>query len=290
MLAVLLLATLPLSACRSNLSSKERASLAQAARSEAEQAWARLEGAAAYEELGKLEQAERARAAGLSQLETARARLDRLLSDEPAHGKVLEARGYVAEVEGRQFLAADLYLRARLAGEAGEQLEEGSRRVARSLHRHASAVLGDSDPERILTIERYKKVIRALTGGMPPSAIFEPIRERVLIILCEHAANLVLAGRLDEAREAYNAILELEPRLARAYVGLGQLARRELAREESFRQFRRALQLEPESVAALAAMFNMMLEEGREDEARRYLERIKAAQLEEQPAGGVDDP
>ncbi|MCF8506920.1 MAG: tetratricopeptide repeat protein [Caulobacter sp.] len=91
------------------------------------------------------------------------------------------------------------------------------------------------------------------------------------------------AGRDDQAAERYRAVLERQPDLAAAAVGLAVILARRGETDQAFRLFRRGLALETGSAAFWIAMAQAAQDAGRPDEARRLL--LCAARLEpRQPA------
>jgi len=85
---------------------------------------------------------------------------------------------------------------------------------------------------------------------------------------------LIFGGRLDEARRAAAAVVRASPENAEAhyYLGAAQMGLRELGPAEG--SFRRALELDPESSAALSDLAVLLMSQGRRDEAAPLLERL----------------
>ncbi len=86
-----------------------------------------------------------------------------------------------------------------------------------------------------------------------------------------------LAGRLDEARETYRAVLQSSPENAEAWRFLGDIEHRRGRMDAARQALDRALAIDPEFPEALAALGSLLLDLGAPDEARAHLERALAA-------------
>lgn len=94
-----------------------------------------------------------------------------------------------------------------------------------------------------------------------------PAEERSADELYQVALDLELAGRGDEAREAYEAVLQRDPKLVAARINLGRLlhAAGRLAEAESL--YRAALEQEPRSAVAAFNLAVVLEDQGKHEEA-----------------------
>jgi Flp pilus assembly protein TadD len=76
----------------------------------------------------------------------------------------------------------------------------------------------------------------------------------------------------DPARAAFQAALQLDPRLARAHNSLGVIAAREGKRDEAIQHWKQAVALDPRDYQTLFNLGSALAGLGREAEARPYLE------------------
>jgi tetratricopeptide (TPR) repeat protein len=90
------------------------------------------------------------------------------------------------------------------------------------------------------------------------------------------AIALRKAGRLDEAQQRYQEVIQREPRWAAPWLELGALfeERRELA--EALQRYQHGLQLDPRHSAGHASLGRVLLQMGRFEESRAAFERAKA--------------
>ena len=101
---------------------------------------------------------------------------------------------------------------------------------------------------------------------------------------------LIFGGRLDEARRAAAAVVRASPENAEAhyYLGAAQMGLRELGPAEG--SFRRALELDPESSAALSDLAVLLMSQGRRDEAAPLLERLAQERTRAQARAEAPSP
>lgn len=83
------------------------------------------------------------------------------------------------------------------------------------------------------------------------------------------------SGAYDQAIDAYETALVLDPRNRGAFVGLARVARAQGLPGKAIRYYDDALRLEPRDVAALQAQGMAMLAKGAVESARGNLDRIK---------------
>jgi tetratricopeptide (TPR) repeat protein len=88
----------------------------------------------------------------------------------------------------------------------------------------------------------------------------------------------LLQKRPDQARDAFEAALRLDPALARAHNSLGVIAAESGRPEEAIERWRRAVSLDPTDYETLFNLGVMLRRLGRDDQARVYLEKyVRAA-------------
>ena len=81
-------------------------------------------------------------------------------------------------------------------------------------------------------------------------------------------------GNLKAAREAFTRVIAHDPRSSRAHAGLGVLALQDGDRHAAIEHWRRAVQLDPRNVDALFNLATELVNAGRMDEARPYLQQF----------------
>jgi tetratricopeptide (TPR) repeat protein len=83
-------------------------------------------------------------------------------------------------------------------------------------------------------------------------------------------------GEEDSAEKAFRAALKINPGLAEAHLGIGQLRLVEKRLPEAEQELRRAIQLAPDSAAPYALLAELLVKTGRSGEARGLLEKAAA--------------
>lgn len=86
-------------------------------------------------------------------------------------------------------------------------------------------------------------------------------------LLSQYGANLRELGRLAAASQAFNRVLEADPRFVAARVGLGTVRQAEYRHWEALREFDRALEAAPDNAPALANKATSLQLRGRPEEA-----------------------
>ncbi len=118
--------------------------------------------------------------------------------------------------------------------------------------------------DRRLALARFKAAVEATQNPL------------LVVPRLEMAAELRELGRLDEAEEAYRAILEAVPGQLQALIGLGGTARRRGDREAAMAHFRDAIAAEPDNIAALLEVANELRDSGDYPEAIAIAEDARA--------------
>lgn len=83
-------------------------------------------------------------------------------------------------------------------------------------------------------------------------------------------------GEEDNAEKAFRAALQINPALAEAHLGIGQLRLVEKRLAEAEQELRRAIELAPDSAAPYALLAELLVKTGRSGEARGLLEKSVA--------------
>ncbi len=116
-------------------------------------------------------------------------------------------------------------------------------------------------------------------GGRPGDAL--ATFERILQVdprdafALENAGTVHLQrGNRQAAREAFTRAVASDPRSSRAHAGLGVLALQANDRPAAIEHWRRAVQLDPRNFDALFNLATELVNAGRKDEARPYLEQF----------------
>jgi tetratricopeptide (TPR) repeat protein len=97
-----------------------------------------------------------------------------------------------------------------------------------------------------------------------------------IAVLASAARHYADHGRLDEARDVFAGLIELEPGVSYLHTGLGCVLMRLGCLADALECFQAALRLDPQDVAALAYAGELCLEKGDEAGGLGYLERAIA--------------
>jgi Tfp pilus assembly protein PilF len=114
----------------------------------------------------------------------------------------------------------------------------------------------------------------ASTGnGQLPSEQVDP---RSMALLQQGQA-LTAAGQFDQAIDALESALVVDPRNREAYVGLARVAQGQKLPGKAIRLYAEALKIAPNDVNALAGQGEALVERGAVERAKRNLEQLKTA-------------
>ena len=106
--------------------------------------------------------------------------------------------------------------------------------------------------------------------GQRPDSQIDP---RSMSLLRDGQTALA-AGRLDDAENALETALAVDPRNRGAYIAIGQVARQQGLPGKAIRMYGNALALEPNDAVALAGQGEAMVQKGAVERARVNLARI----------------
>lgn len=93
--------------------------------------------------------------------------------------------------------------------------------------------------------------------------------------LLQQGQALTASGRYDDAIDALETALVVDPRNRAAYVSLAQVARAQRLPGKATGLYAEALKMEPNDVSALAGQGEALVQRGAVERAKRNLERIK---------------
>lgn len=245
-----------------------------------------IDAADALAERGDPDGARELRTAADDRLARTKDALLALLDDDPsetgAPGEALAILGRLHELQGDPLRAAEFDRRAWNAGVRTPSLVHHYRAMGLWLHR---SILERRDEASLPSVRQaYEDALAAAGGDQDAFEPPEPLRAILVAMTCELGETLILLDEFDDAKAAFESALDLDQDAVAAYEGLGAVAALRLDRRESFRQFRRALQLDPDSVTALRQMMNLMIEDQRPAEARRYQARLQALRADSGPS------
>jgi Tfp pilus assembly protein PilF len=83
------------------------------------------------------------------------------------------------------------------------------------------------------------------------------------------------AGRLDQARDALETALAIDPRNRNAFIGLARVAQAQTLPGKAVKFYAEALKIEPNDANALAGQGEALVQRGAVDRAKRNLERLR---------------
>lgn len=95
--------------------------------------------------------------------------------------------------------------------------------------------------------------------------------------LLQQGQALTAAGQPDQAIDALESALVVDPRNRAAYVALARVAQAQKLPGKAIRLYAEALKLEPNDVNALAGQGEALVQRGAVERAKRNLEKLKTA-------------
>ena len=115
--------------------------------------------------------------------------------------------------------------------------------------------------------------VLALTASVGSGAdrVTDP---RAAVLIAEGRAALN-AGKSDQAIDAFEAALAIDPGATGIFLDLAEVARREGLQGKAIRYYREALVREPDNLAALSGEGAALVEKGAVEKARRNLSRLQ---------------
>lgn len=96
------------------------------------------------------------------------------------------------------------------------------------------------------------------------------------VALTQQADSARKAGKLTAARDLYETALAVDPRNRLAFIGLGEVARKQALPGKAIRFYGEALAIEPNDPVALGGQGEAMVEKGAVERAKLNLTRVKA--------------
>lgn len=97
------------------------------------------------------------------------------------------------------------------------------------------------------------------------------------VALLQQGQTLTAAGQFDQAIDALETALVVDPRNRAAYVALARVAQAQKLPGKAVRLYSEALKLEPNDVNALAGQGEALVQRGAVERAKRNLEKLKTA-------------
>jgi Tfp pilus assembly protein PilF len=97
------------------------------------------------------------------------------------------------------------------------------------------------------------------------------------VALLQQGQALTAAGQYDQAIDALETALVVDPRNRAAYIGLARVAQGQKLPGKAIRLYAEALKLEPNDVTALAGQGEALVQRGAVERAKRNLEKLRTA-------------
>lgn len=113
--------------------------------------------------------------------------------------------------------------------------------------------------------------VTASVGYSAPSQVLEP---RAKVLLAQGQAALG-AGQVDQAVDAFEAALAVQPGNPQILVPLAQATRRQGMQGKALHYYREALQVDPANLKAISGEGEALAEKGAVEKARRSLSRLQ---------------
>jgi tetratricopeptide (TPR) repeat protein len=117
-------------------------------------------------------------------------------------------------------------------------------------------------------------LLAAVTSSVSFSAPAQPLDPRASALLAQGRAELA-AGRVNEAVDAYEAALAVQPGNTAVLLSLAEATRRQGMQGKALHYYREALQSEPGNLMALSGEGAALAEKGAIEKARRNLARLE---------------
>ena len=114
----------------------------------------------------------------------------------------------------------------------------------------------------------------AVTSSVTFSAPPQPLDARASALLAQGRAQLA-AGHVDDAVDAYEAALTVQPGNVAILLDLAEATRRQGMQGKALRYYREALTAEPSNVMAISGEGAAFVEKGAVEKARRNLARLQ---------------
>lgn len=127
---------------------------------------------------------------------------------------------------------------------------------------------------RFLPAALALSVLAAVSASVSHSAPPQVIHPRAAALVGQ-GQGLLAAGRIDEAVDAFEAALAIQPSSAAVYLNLAEATRRQGMQGKALHYYRTALEKEPGNLAALAGEGAALVEKGAVERARRNLARLE---------------
>ena len=226
-------------------------------------------------------------------LVSARLRLASLLIDERRFDR---AR---SELDAASKLAPDEPALHRLRGRL--ELEAGRASEARVLLERTLVSLPEDRETRYLLARALRQLGERERAGellanleqLSDVGLTDPLMSAVsttrrdLKVVINSANHALQQGRIDDAVQLFESVIEQDPRHFDAHHNLGLIAGRQGRLADAERHMRSALDAEPRRPEPLWGLAMVTAQTGREDEAVGYLEKLLEAEPQHQRAAGL---
>ena len=117
-------------------------------------------------------------------------------------------------------------------------------------------------------------LLAGVTSSVSWSAPVQPLDPRAVVLEQQGRAALV-AGNPDQATDAFEAALAVQPGHPTIVLDLAEAARRQGMQGKALRYYRDVLDLDPQNIAALSGEGAALAEKGALEKARRNLARLE---------------
>jgi tetratricopeptide (TPR) repeat protein len=117
-------------------------------------------------------------------------------------------------------------------------------------------------------------LLAAVTASVGISAPPQPLDPRAAALVLE-GQSLMTAGKLDDAIDAFEAALAVQPGSPAIYLNLAEATRRQGMQGKALHYYREALEGDPGNLAAIAGEGVALVEKGAVERARRNLARLE---------------
>ncbi len=117
-------------------------------------------------------------------------------------------------------------------------------------------------------------LLAAVTASVGYTAPARPMDPRAAALLAQGRSEYA-AGRVNQAIDAYEAALAIEPGNGAIYLGLGDATRRQGMQGKALHYYRQALQSDPNNLQAISGEGAALAEKGAVEKARRNLARLE---------------
>jgi len=117
-------------------------------------------------------------------------------------------------------------------------------------------------------------LLAGVTASVGYTAAPQPVDPRAAALIAQGRSDLV-SGKLNQAIDAYEAALTIQPGSVSILLDLADATRRQGLQGKALHYYREALEADPQNLAAISGEGAALVEKGAVEKARRNLSRLQ---------------